>query len=167
MKEYLKYLVFLFVAGVVFSSCKKDKVYPKAPEISFKEFQQFTNSAGIDDSVKLVISFTDGDGDIGLADGDTLEPYNIGSVYYYNFYIKYFKKQNGNYQELVSSIPRDARIPYIDNTNKSLAGDIVNKLDILGNNFNNDTLRFECYIYDRGLNKSNVVTTGEIVLKTQ
>ena len=41
------------------------------------------------------------------------------------------------------------------------------KLDFLGFVFNDDTIRFDAYIYDRGLHKSNMITTSEIILKTQ
>ena len=164
MKLFLKYIPVAFVLLVV-ASCKKDKTFPVAPEITFKEFQRFQSTAGIDDTVKLVISFTDGDGDVGYTQGDTLPPFDTSSIYYYNFYVKSFKKQNGVFVALPSLVP-GARIPYINNSdkNKSLSGDIIDKLDLFGFGFNHDTLRFECYIYDRALHQSNVITTPEIIV---
>ena len=127
-----------------------------------------TNAQGIDESADLTISFTDGDGDIGLSGSDTLPPYDPASIYYYNFYITFFKKHNGVFEEYPLLIPASQRIPFIntEGKNKSLSGDIIMHLDFLGFQFDNDTLRFDTYIYDRALHKSNTVTTSEIILKT-
>ena len=80
----------------------------------------------------------------------------------------YFIKHNGVFEELPLAIPASQRIPYIFHAGKdqSLSGDIIMHLDFLGFPFNNDTLRFDAYIYDRALHKSNTVTTSEIILKT-
>jgi hypothetical protein len=161
-----KILIAVFLISL--ASCKKPKTYPVEPEITFKELVKNTNTQGLDESADLTISFTDGDGDIGLAEGDTMPPYNPSSVYYYNFYISFFIKHNGVFEEYPLAIPASQRIPYIyhEGKDKSLTGDIIMHIDFLGFPFNNDTLRFDAYIYDRALHKSNTITTSEIILKT-
>ncbi len=47
-----------------------------------------------------MISYTDGDGDLGLSDTDTYPPYNVGSEYYYNMIIDYFELQHGELIEV-------------------------------------------------------------------
>jgi hypothetical protein len=162
-----KCLTYFIFCIILFTACKKPKTFPSEPVIVFKDLVKHTNEQGIDDSLKLIISFTDGDGDIGLAQSDTLAPYNPGSVYYFDFYIKYFIKHNGNFEE-IPLLVGGQKIPFIKNEgkDKSLSGDIVMQLDIFGFQWNNDTLKFEAYIYDRALHKSNTISTSEIIMKT-
>jgi hypothetical protein len=163
----MKAKIVILILLVSFASCKEPKKYPSEPEITFKELVKNTNDQGLDESADLTISFVDGDGDIGLAEGDTIPPYEPGSVYYYDFYIQYFKKVNGNFEQVPILIPGQ-RIPYINHEGKdrSLSGDLVMHLDFIGFGFNNDTLRFDAFIYDRALHKSNTISTSEIILKT-
>ena len=169
MKSIIKYILPAFLLAVVFASCKKPKTFPVEPEITFKELVKNTNTQGLDESADLTITFTDGDGDIGLDDADTLPPYDPSSIYYYDFYIKYFIKHSGNFEGVPLLIPANQRIPRIfsEGKDKSLSGDIIMHLDFIGFQFNNDTLRFEAFIYDRALHKSNTITTSEVILKTQ
>ena len=158
-------ILFLLVS---FAACKEPKKYPSEPEIAFKELVKNTSALGLDESADLTISFVDGDGDIGLGESDTMPPFNPESDYYYNFYIRFFIKTNGNFEEYGLAIPARQRIPYINHEgkNRSLSGDIIMHLDFLGFGFKNDTLRFDAYIYDRALHKSNTISTSEIILTT-
>lgn len=168
MRSIALKMMLLFISTAIFSSCRDENTFPAEPQITFKDMVKKTTAQGIDESADLVISFTDGDGDIGLSSRDTAPPYDPSSIYYYNFYIKYFVKQNGVFNELQLLIPSHQRIPFIenDNRNKALNGDIIMNISFFGFTFNNDTVRFEAFIYDRALHKSNTVTTSEIILKT-
>ncbi len=163
---------FIVIAiGIVipFNSCRKSDTFPDVPHIEFKELAKSTSVNGLDTAAKLTLFFTDGDGDIGLRSSDTLPPFNPGSEFYYNFFLKYFKKQNGVFQELLLLFPPNQRIPFIANesSNKAISGDIILNLEFAGLPADNDTFRFEAYIVDRALHKSNVITSSELVLKTQ
>jgi hypothetical protein len=154
------------------TGCRKGDQFPIEPVIAFKSLEKFSDASGIDTALILTITFTDGDGDIGLKPEEVSPPYNPGSEYYYNLYATYFIRQsNGQFVPLPVSAVNGYRIPYIENTssNKAISGDIIIDLEILGLNLiaPEGVFRFEVYIYDRALNKSNVITTDPIFLKTE
>jgi hypothetical protein len=160
-------------AGIILSflmatnACQKEKVFPVEPHIEFVSFTKIQNSYGYDDKGILKLSFTDGDGDIGLSDADTDPPFDTSSIYYHNFFIAYFEKQHGVFKEVELPLSNNSRIPIInpDGGKKSMQGDIEIEL-FINNYFSSfDTIRFECYIVDRALHHSNTVSTGDIIIK--
>lgn len=164
-------LILFFVAIFLQTACREKVTYPETPIIEFKSFYKIENDLGIDQKGILAFSFTDGDGDIGLAESDTLPPYNIESEYYYNLYITYYRKHNGIF--LADSLPmtNNGRIMVItpEGKNKAIKGDINVELFI-----NNpkppspfDTICFDVFIIDRALNKSNTIRTPDIIVKKQ
>ena len=157
---------FLVVFLLAFFSCKKQETYPVEPSIAYLGFTKiFADSSGFAVRGILSISFTDGDGDLGLADDDTFPPFQQGGDYYYNLVIRYFEKQNGTYQERQLSPPFSARIPVLtpNQENKNIKGVISDTLD-LDPRPDFDTIRLEVYIFDRALHKSNSISTPDIVL---
>ncbi len=170
MKIISNILLIIFFAGVFFqTSCKKPETYPIIPHIDFVSFTKIANNENIDDKGILKISFTDGDGDIGLSADDTFPPYNPGSIFYYDLFIKYYRKHNGVF--LADSLPmtNNSRIPVVtpDGQNKSIKGDIEVQLFI-----NNpvpptayDTICFDVCIADRALHLSDTIRTPEIIVK--
>ena len=46
---------------------------------------------------KIVFSFTDGDGDIGLDQNILTPPHEPGNFYYYNLYITYYELMDGQW----------------------------------------------------------------------
>jgi hypothetical protein len=155
----------LFLIASVLSSCIKQESYPVEPVIKFQSFAVLKDVNQHDSLGQLTVSYTDGDGDIGLYDSDTIEPYK------YNFFLKIFYMKN---HELVELIPTDttlgfnARIPILTPTgkNKNIKGEISIDLDlyyawpVLGS----DTIAFEVYIKDRALHSSNVVETPLFII---
>lgn len=152
----------LLVAVLSATACLKTEEFPKEPHIAMKSFLQGTDAA------VLTISFTDGDGDMGLAQGDTLAPYNPGSRWYHNFFVDYYKMQNGEWVEQQFTLPLYYRIPVITPTgqNKALQGDIAVKISpqVLPQS-PGDTIRFSVQIADRALHESNKVYTEAIVVQ--
>ncbi|HRY97561.1 MAG TPA: hypothetical protein P5550_00750 [Bacteroidales bacterium] len=159
--------VVAFAASLLLSSCIKKEEYPDIPRLFFKEFVKIDNGLGYDDQGILTITFTDGDGNIGLAAGDTFPPFNPSSPYYYNFFITYFEKQQGQWVEVEIPFTNNARIPLLndDDIAKPLKGDVSIELYI--NNFSSsfDTIRFQAYLTDRDLNHSDTITTPEIIIR--
>lgn len=150
---------------IVLSSCIKQESYPVIPEIGFSGF------AGIFDTSQypvygiITITFQDGDGNIGLSPRDTMYPYQKNGPYYYNYVIKYFEKRDTGWAELVLDPPLSSRIPVLnpDYPGKAIKGVIVDTIP-MNPAPQYDTIRFELYIYDRTLNKSNTITTPQFVL---
>ena len=81
-------------------ACKGGEIYPIIPSIEFEKSSYINR-----DSTNLLvfsIKFKDGDGDIGLEDGDTLPPYNNvknpltgknTNIYYNNLYVEFEKRR--------------------------------------------------------------------------
>lgn len=178
MKLYTKITLILFLGGVVlFSTCRKFEEYPIEPQIEYNNFLlEFNESTGITERGVLMISYTDGDGDIGLNARDTLPPFNYGSDYYYNMIIDYYEKQNGKW-ELVPLIFKDpetgendtltfsVRIPNLtpSSGNQSIKGVIQDTMYLYNPLSEFDTIKFSVHIIDRALHQSNTVETPEIV----
>ena len=167
MKKQPFFVLFFFGAlFAVISGCMKKQSYPETPVISFLNLELFYDSAHVVKTGILTISYQDGNGDIGLADGDTFPPYQKNGPYYYNFVLTHFEKQNGVYHQVFDSIPFSARIPVLtpDDPNKPIKGFIADNILLYPPPLH-DTIKFEVFIYDRALNKSNVITTPEIILR--
>lgn len=155
--------------------CEKQSPISPVPSLTFVAFDQIRNTAGKDSSGLLRLQFTDGDGDLGLSPADTFPPFNFGSIYYYNFFINYFEKQNGQWVKIVipplepggDTLTNNSRIPNLTpvGQNKVLQGDL--NFEIFTNNpFSSfDTIKYEISIVDRAFNRSNMVSTEAIVLK--
>lgn len=156
----------LFVA-VLLSTCIKKDHFPDTPVIEFISLTKIQNDLGYDDKGILKISFTDGNGDIGLSQYDTFPPYNVGSEWYYNFFITYFEKQNGVLKMVELPLTNNSRIPQVntDGSEKPVKGTI--EVELFINNFASgyDTIAYEVSIADRALNISNKVLTPEIIIK--
>jgi hypothetical protein len=166
-----KLVITLFMLLILFYGCRKYDHYPIIPHIELNSFQKSSDSLGVDQIGVIGLSFTDGDGDLGLtADQNT-------GVYQFNLFIKYFEKQKGVFKEIILTTPNtqtgkpdtlwfNGRIPYITpaGKTKAISGEITDTLFI--NNFASpyDTIKYQIYIQDRALNKSNVVETPEIVI---
>jgi hypothetical protein len=157
-------IIFLIMLGN--SACQKKEDYPDTPQIEFLDFTKIQNGSSVDNKGILSISFTDGDGNIGLAEGDTLAPFNVGSPYYYNFYINYYERRKGSLVLVDLPSPQHARIPPIVGTgdNKPTKGTI--DIELFINNYSSpyDTILFEAWIYDKELQQSNVIRTPEIIV---
>lgn len=166
------YIFLLLIVIIGIFSCSKEKEYPILPVIEYKSF--FYDN--ITQKGNMVIGFTDGDGDIGLYSNQIYPPYDTTSIYHYNFYINIQEKINGSFVPFVifnqitqqyDTVTFKYRIPYIEpvSANGSLKGELSTKLDIdlMLPFLNSDTIRFEAYIFDRKLNKSNIIVSSEII----
>ena len=151
----------MLLMGVLLSACLKTEAFPTEPHITFKSY------VSSPDSSELTISFTDGDGDIGLDQGDTLSPYNLGSPWYHNFFVDYYKMDNGAWVLQQFTLPLYYRIPVITPTgqNKALQGDITVEISplVLPPPAAGDTVRFGVRIADRALHESNTVFSDPII----
>lgn len=160
-KLSIKYPLIWSLAGILLlSSCLKGVQYPPEPVIELISVV-FTDSIEPQLGNKMYIGlitfgFTDGDGNIGVNQGDTTE----------NMFVHEIGIVNGEHQ---APIDLSYTIPYLtpDGQNKSLKGEIDVELFLEPappKPHVYDTVIFELYIVDRSNNKSNIITTPTIVL---
>lgn len=154
MKSSIKYILLAVLLGSGFGACTPDPVFPDEPVLEFKEF--IYNGT---DTLKVVFSFTDGDGDIGVS--PTGNDSNMVLTLYY-------KGPDGLFHvarpgaSTTDSIYYNYRIPDLPEGQSGLEGDvylIVNPQFMLY-----DTIQFNAYMLDQSRNKSNVVRTPETVV---
>ena len=166
MKKQSIHTILFLIVFTFLSSCIKKDEFPIIPHIEFDSFTKINNNMGYDDKGILAISFTDGDGDMGLNTEETSPPYDTSSIYYYNFFITYFEKQNGEFVEVELPFTNNSRIPLLNSSGKDkpLKGKI--EIELFINNYTSpfDTIRFDVFVVDRALNHSNTITTPDIVI---
>ncbi len=155
MKTFATVCVLAILIG--FSACVKSNTYPDTPSLKVL-------SATLKDSsmVHAVLEFTDGDGDIGLAAGDTFPPYDTVSKYHNNLIVDYFEMQNGTW---VKNTQFKYRIQPITpaGKNKTLEGEM--EIDLFFNTFSPfDTVKYSFQLYDRALHESNVAESEGLVV---
>jgi hypothetical protein len=171
MKRLFKIAILLFFMAMIFTTCTKKEEYPPEPQLEFSNFVTYRNLNGVDSLGILTISYTDGDGDIGLPVWDT-------GV---NFFVSYYVMDNGELKVgtrynpttgEIDTINFNARIPVlapgdytgwikgqIEDTIKPLSDPTSSKLL--------DTIMFEAQVVDRAGNRSNKVQTPLIIVKNQ
>lgn len=156
------------------AACSRNKDYPPEPQIEYIAFEQIRDKSGKDSAGILRFRFRDGDGDIGLGQEDTFPPFNPGSKYYYNLFVDMLEKRNGTFSKAVfippagnDTLTNNSRFPIPGSAGrkKYIEGEISVEL-FTNNPFSPwDTIKYEVSITDRALNRSNVITTPEIILK--
>lgn len=158
-------MLWLLIGCLLLISCRKKDQFPDTPEIGYVSFTKIQNGTGIDNKGILTISFTDGNGDIGLSDADTLPPFNYGSQWYYDFFITYYELQKGVLTKVELPNTNNSRIPPVsDGSGKPVKGEIAVELYINNPFSSYDTIAFEVSIADRALNLSNKIMTPYIVI---
>lgn len=153
--SFFNYLFISAFTLVVVYSCVKKNNYPTTPEIEYKDFYTFQG-----DSAYLQIKFKDGDGDIGVEDGDSTK------TLFYTYY--YFDTVVQKYHAYYSSLFNDTlRTGYIVKTptdnylGKPISGEIGVKIQQYRHSKKIKKTKYVIYMLDRAGNKSNVITTPE------
>lgn len=161
-------IIWSTILSFVLFSCRKTVTYPEIPEIEYLGFslRDTTDLLGNIGLVgKLVFSFVDGDGDIGLKQPpDSVDP---GDPEYSNLFFTMFDVQNGILVEIGDDeleFPLYYRIPYLkpQGMDKSLTGEIEVEFTYLL--FEYDTITYDFHITDRAGNVSNTESTPIFIL---
>jgi hypothetical protein len=156
MRNLLFIIAPLLVMTVLLGSCLKKETFPPEPSIKIKRLVTHPDSA------KLVLSFQDGDGDIGLGQSDTAGDFR------YNCFIDVYWKRNNNWELIEFFIPYYYRIPILSrNRERAIQGDII--IDLIDfppdlGTTGTDTLKISVFIKDKALNKSNVVESDPFIV---
>ena len=160
MQKYLKNLLFIIILGFTLSACNKLETYDDRPIIISNSYSLLKSDTGKDTTLLLTFTYTDGDGNVGLSESDTMPPYNA------NVMIDYFEKIDGKFTKILipgttDTLNFNSRIKKFGSGNPTKAEVTVNvNIAILLA----DTVKFEYYLLDKKLNKSNTVSTGSIAL---
>ncbi len=160
MRNRSIYLLFVAMAGLAFlAGCQDEDEYSDVPEIKFVSLEKFDYTTPFD-SLSLTFSFTDGDGDLGVASNDTATRDVIATMY---------EMKDGVFVPWDDGNPfLKYALPYMEprGSNASLKGDIS-----ISMSFNllqpNDTIKYDVYILDRAGNKSNTITTSTVITQVQ
>ena len=177
----IKYPIGLLFLVLAMLACQKPVEYPIEPKIAYEGFTYLYNPDSTFSGEGIItFSYTDGDGDLGLDEGDTLSPFGPHDAHYYNMEVDYLKSVNGVFVKtpLLShhvptsefdtvvwdTITFNARFHRLrDNDEpKAISGTMDYRL-IVQNPFSpNDTVKFEIRILDRALHESNTIQTEAI-----
>jgi len=156
--QILPFISLFAILALVTAGCTDEETYPVTPEIKFKSLDKYYNSSGTD-SLELIFSFTDGDGDLGTPSSDVITR---------DIFIRLFERKNGVFEEAILQAPLEYRLPYLEprGNNKSLKGEV--KINIDYNILQpNDTVYYKLFIKDRAGHMSNEVTTSTIITRIE
>ena len=176
-------MILLFSLVLVAFSCQKPVEYPIEPKIEYQGFTYLFNADSTFSGEGIIsMSYTDGDGDLGLDDGDTTYPFGFNDPHYYNMVIDYLKCVNGVFEKtpllsphvptspadtlvLYDTVTFNARFKRLRDTEepKAISGTIDYKLIVQNPLSPNDTIKFEIHLLDRALHESNVIQTEPII----
>ena len=178
----IRLLIGMIVLLLAVCSCQKPVEYPIEPKIAYEGFTYLMDSDSTFSGEGIIsFSYTDGDGDLGLDDSDTLPPFGFRDAHYYNMVIDYLKCENGVFVKTpllsphVPTSPADTLVLYDtvtfnarfhrlrDNDEpKAISGTMDYRLIVRNPLSPNDTIKFEIRILDRALHESNVIQTDPI-----
>lgn len=177
-----RYLIGVLLLALAVCSCQKPVEYPIEPKIAYEGFTYLINEDSTFSGEGIVsFSYTDGDGDLGLDDSDTLPPFGFHDAHYYNMVIDYLKCVNGEFIKTpllsphVPTNPADTLVLYDTVTfnarfkrlrdseePRAISGTMEYKLTVRNPFSPNDTVKFEIRIFDRALHESNMIQTEAI-----
>ena len=172
----LSYIGMLFLALAV-CCCQKPVEYPVEPKIAYEGFTYLINPDSTFSGEGIIsFSYTDGDGDLGLDDGDTLYPFGFHDAHYYNMVVDYLKSVNGEFvktpllswnvqTQTYDTVSFNARFRRLRDSEepKAISGTMEYTLPVQNPLSPDDTIKFEIHILDRALHESNVIQTEAIV----
>lgn len=171
-----RHLIAFCLLALMVCSCQKPVEYPIEPHIGYQGLAYlFNDDSTFSGHVVVSFSYTDGDGDLGLDDTDTLAPFGIGGTHYYNMLVDYMKCINGEFvktpllswnvqTQSFDTVSFNARFHRLrDNDEpKAISGTMEYTLPVQNPLSPNDTIKFEIRILDRTLHESNVIQTEPI-----
>lgn len=173
MRKSLVILIFVIFA---MASCREKADYPIEPAITYKGMAYVINADNtFTGEVVVSIGYTDGDGDLGLDDADTIYPFGANDPHYYNLIIDYLKwngsafvetpllswNQQTQSNDTVSFNARFKRLVF-DDEETSISGTIDYTITAFNPLSPNDTIKFRIKLLDRALHESNAVETQVI-----
>jgi len=133
----------------------KLKTFSQTPVIEYKSFNPLLGDTAAD----LVITFSDGDGDIGKEKEDKAN--NLFMTYYYFDGTK-FRAFFDSFNNDTLRIPYTIRKPIDDYEGKPISGEVAVKLNQYRPTKTHKRIKYVMYMLDNANHKSNVLTTPEL-----
>ena len=173
----IRCLIGLFLLALAVLSCQKTVEYPIEPKIVYEGFTYLFNPDSTFSGEGVIsFSYTDGDGDLGLDNADTLPPFGFHDAHYYNMVVDYLKCVNGEFVKIpllswnmqtqcYDTVTFNARFKRLRDSEepKAISGTMDYTLPVQNPLSPNDTIKFEIRILDRALHESNVIQTDPII----
>jgi len=170
------YLIVSSLMLLMATACQKQPEYPIEPRIAYNGFTYLFNADSTFSGEGIIsFSYTDGDGDLGLDDADTIYPFGPNDAHYYNMVVDYLKSVNGEFvktpllswnvqTQTYDTISFNARFRRLRDSEepKPISGTMEYTLTVQNPFSPNDTIKFEIHILDRALHESNVILTDPI-----
>ena len=161
-----KTLLLLFLPFMFLVACQEKVEDPIEPKISFEGITYLMDAdSTLTGEVILSIGYTDGDGDLGLDDADTLYPFGPNDPHYYNLIIDYLRWDGAHFvTDTINFNVRFKRLLF-NNEVKAISGTIDNTIMLLNPFAPDDTIKLKAHIIDRALHESNTVETDPICFR--
>ena len=171
-----KILLLLGILLIVITSCQEKTAYPIEPRITYEGLTYLMDADSLlTGEVILSIGYTDGDGDLGLDDGDTLYPFGPNDPHYYNMIVDYLKwdgaafvetpllswNQQAQSFDTISFNARFKRLVF-NEEEAAISGTMDYTMMVYNPLSPNDIIKFRIKIVDRALHESNTIETEEI-----
>jgi len=155
-RKCLAYLVFMASLLLLIWGCEDNVSYPDTPHISFHSFTVAPSPEPTALAIgTLIITFEDGNADIGFADTTLTDTSNLFITTHYLQNERYLAKADPlGYR--VPEIPRSSYKPYAK-------GEI--ELTVPFITLPEDSIKFSIYLYDRAGNRSNILTTPAVQIQ--
>ena len=170
MKYLLSLGIVLLFFSPFFTGCEEIRSYPATPEISYSSF--YVRDTVLNDNQlrvgTLAFTFVDGDGDFGLMKPDSGE---TDTSKLYNLYFTIYNKINGTFVQDTDLRTKPYYPVYYheamqrEGQDKTLKGTIAINIEYFIINY--DTVKYDFFIVDRALNKSNVASTPDLELRPE
>jgi hypothetical protein len=167
-----KVITLLGLLPLLFACRPEEAGYPPVPSLQFSGFSRVLAPDGRDSLLYLNFNYTDGDGDLGLNDGDSSGPFRYGSPFFYNFDVQYFEVVNGRFLSVIDPLTSDTlnfhqRLPRMtpSGIDKQIEGSIRITVPAQPSGFKPDSVQYRCRLKDRSLNQSAEISTPVIGLK--
>ena len=159
MFNKIKYVFALFLLAGLYYSCVKKTTYLLTPEIEYKSFT-YLPIPSAPDSAMMVITYKDGDGDIGKEADD--QTYNLYMNYYYKDTVT--QKYVAYYSLATDSLKTGYTIrrPDVSYKGKPISGEVAVGISKCRHSKKYKLIKYVIYMYDNAGNKSNVITTPEL-----
>lgn len=142
--------------------CLPDPAFPLEPNLTFQSL-----STREDGTATLTLAFTDGDGNVGLTQADTLPPFCQTCEHHYNLVGQYEEWVDSVWRSPTLLVPYAYRVPVAEPTGSSPALDGTIEVELTSwylTGTGADSVRFQWTLWDRDLNPSNGASTGSLAV---